>query len=367
MRAVAITPGIANSLHTVDLPTPRLEDVPGGQGVMVKLLRVGLDGTDREILDAEYGAAPPGYDFLVPGHESLGVVQQVGPSVSGLAVGDYVVALVRRPGNSIYDAIGRSDMSTDADYHEHGINLLHGYLTQQYVDAAEYIVPIPRGLRDVGVLLEPLSICEKGVDQAYEVQRRLRVWHPKVAAVLGAGTIGLLTTMALRLRGLDVVTLGLEEAPYLNSDLVEALGARYVSTRKMSLAETSAKYGPFDLMFEATGFSPLAFEAMEVLGKNGVLVLASVTGGSRTVEVPADAINLGFVLGNKAMVGTVNAGREHYEAAAADLALAQTYYPGWLPRLLTHPVHGLENYQQAFKHLAEDRPLKVYLEIAPID
>ena len=48
-----------------DLPKPSLDQVPNGRGVLVKVLRVGVDGTDKEINAAEYGAAPPGYDFLV--------------------------------------------------------------------------------------------------------------------------------------------------------------------------------------------------------------------------------------------------------------------------------------------------------------
>ncbi len=368
MKAVAVSPGQPNSAHLKDIPPPTLEDIPGGRGVLVKVLRIGLDGTDREINAAEYGAAPLGYDFLVPGHESFGVVEQVGPKVTELARGDYVVATVRRPGSSLYDAIGMADMSTDDEYHEHGINLLHGFLTEYYVDAPEYIVRVPGDLREVGVLVEPLSIAEKGVFQAYEIQRRLRVWRPRVAAVLGAGTIGLLATLVLRLRGLKVITLGLQEPPYLNSDLVEALGAHYVSTRDVSLADASAKHGPFDLMFEATGFSPMVFEAMEVLGKNGVLILSSVTGGDRRVEVPADALNLGFVLGNKVMVGTVNAGRENYEAAVQDLVMTESQYPSWLSRLLTHPVEGLDNYGQAFDLLTGGSgPIKIFVEVAPLD
>ncbi|MFQ6030456.1 MAG: glucose 1-dehydrogenase, partial [Dehalococcoidia bacterium] len=355
-------------LHPAELPMPRLEDVPEGRGVLVKVLRVGLDGTDREIQDGEYGAPPPGYDFLVPGHEGFGVVQAVGSRVTELGPGDYVVARVRRPGASPYDAIGLQDMSTDDQAQEHGINLLHGYLTEYFVDTPEYLTRIPRALREWGVLLEPLTISEKGVAQAYEIQRRLKIWQPQVAAVLGAGTIGLLATLVLRLRGLEVVTIAQQEPPYLNADLVEALGARYLSTRRMSLEEASVQFGPFDLMFEATGYSPLVFDAMQVLGKNGVLVLASVPGGSRRAEVPADAINLGFVLGNKVMVGTVNAAKEHYDAGVADLALAESRFPGWLARLLTHPVPGLDNYPQAFQLLSGDaRPIKVMIEVAPME
>ena len=366
MKAVALIPRTPDSLYLGELPTPRIDDLPGGRGVLVKVLRVGLCGTDREIQAGEYGAPPPGYDFLILGHESLGVVEQVGSNVAALAPGDYVVARVRRPGNSPYDTIGMQDMSTDDQYYEHGINLLHGFFTEYYVDTPEFLTKIPAGIRDVGVLMEPMTVVEKGVSQAYEIQRRLRIWNPRVAAVLGAGTIGLLATLLLRSRGVAVVTVALQERPYLNSELVEALGARYVSTREMSLAEAATAYGPFDLMFEATGFSPLVFEAMQALGKNGVLVMASVTGGDRMAEVPADAINLGFVLGNKVAVGTVNAAQEHYRAAAQDMTLAEAMYPGWLARLLTHPVRGLDNYRQAFDLLdGQEHPIKIFIEVAP--
>lgn len=366
MRAVAVSPGLAESVHLEDLPVPTIDDVADGRGVLVQVLRVGLDGTDEEINAAEYGAAPPGTDFLVLGHESFGVVKEVGPAVTELAVGDFVVAIVRRPGSSIYDLIGMADVTTDDVYREHGINLLHGYLTEAYVDEPSYLVQVPEGLRDVGVLLEPTSIVEKGIAQAYEIQRRLRVWRPARAAVLGAGTIGLLATMALRLRGLDVTTFGLEPAPYLNSDLVEALGARYASTRDLNLEQAAGRFGPFDLMFEATGYSPLVFEAMGALGRNGVLVLSSVTGGDRTTTVPSDALNLGFVLGNKVMVGTVNANRDHFEAGVRDFALAEAQYKGWLGRLLTHPVQGLDDYERAFEMLGAPGAIKVFVEVAPL-
>ena len=366
MKAVALIPRNPYRLYLGELPAPGVDEVPDGRGVLVKVLRVGLDGTDKEIQAGEYGAPPPGYDFLVPGHEGFGVVEQVGSKVTELVPGDFVVANVRHPGSSPYDAIGMQDMSTDDDYREHGINLLHGFLTEYYVDTPDLLMRIPASLREVGVLTEPMTVVEKGVLQAYAIQRRLRIWKPKVAAVLGAGTIGLLATLVLRLKGLEVITFARHEGPYLNSDLVEALGARYISTRQMSLAEAAANYGPFDLMLEATGFSPLVFEAMQVLGKNGVLVLTSVTGGNRRVEVPADAINQGFVLGNKVAVGTVNANQEHYREAVQDMALAESAYSGWLCRLLTNPVQGLENYRQAFELLAgKERTIKVFVEVAP--
>jgi len=226
-------------------------------------------------------------------------------------------------------------------------------------------VKVPRGLREVGVLLEPLTVVEKGIAQAYEIQRRLRVWRPRRAAVMGAGTIGILAALALRLRGLDVTVLGLTRKPYLNSDLIEAIGARYESTADLPIIDAARKHGPFDLIFEATGYSPVVFDSMQGLGKNGVLVLSSVTGGDRTVEVPADRINLEFVLGNKVMVGTVNANREYFETGVQHMAMAEAQYAGWLSRLLTHRVDGLENHAQLIDLLqtAKDA-VKVYCEIA---
>jgi glucose 1-dehydrogenase len=365
MKAVAVMPGKAGSVHLATMPRPAVSDIPNGRGVLVKVLRVGVDGTDKEINAAEYGAAPEGFEFLVIGHESFGRVEAVGPNVTEFGVGDYVVATVRRPGHSIYDVIGTNDMTTDSVYYERGINLRHGYLAEYYVDEAEFLVRVPGGLREVGVLLEPTTVVEKGIAQAYEIQRRLRVWKPRKAAVMGAGTIGLLAAMALRLRGLEVTVFGLDRRPFLNSDLIEALGARYESTRDLTVLEGAAKHGPFDLIFEATGYSPIVFESMQALAKNGVLVLSSVTGGDRMVSVPADRINLDFVLGNKVMVGTVNANREYFETGVKDLATCEAQYPGWLGRLLTHPVDGLENYQQLFEQLTMGKgAIKVFCRVA---
>src|SRR3989442_4702605 len=367
MKAIAVFPGKPNSVHLAELPKPSVNDIPNGRGVLVKVLRVGVDGTDKEINAAEYGAAPESYDFLVTGHESFGQVETVGPNVTEFHPGDYVVATVRRPGSSIYDKIGTYDMTTDDTYYERGINLRHGYLAEYYVDDPEYIVKIPRGLKEVGVLLEPTTVVEKGIAQAYEIQRRLRVWQPRRAAVMGAGTIGLLATLVLRLRGLEVTTFGLTRRPYRNSDLIEAIGARYQSTADVPIMEGSKRYGPFDLIFEATGYSPVVFESMQALGKNGVLVLSSVTGGDRKIEVPADKINLEFVLGNKVMVGTVNANREYFEMGVRDIAQAEAEYAGWLGRLLTHPVKGLENYRELFDKLTTAKgAIKVFCEVAEL-
>jgi threonine dehydrogenase-like Zn-dependent dehydrogenase len=365
MKAIAITPCQPNTERLVEVPMPKVEDVPDGRGVLVKVLLVGVDGTDKELVQGEYGGPPQGYDFLVTGHESFGRVVEVGANVTEFAAGDHVVATVRRPGHSIYDLIGTPDMTTDDTYHERGINLLHGFLTEHYVDSADFLVKIPPGLKGVAVLLEPTSIVEKGIEEAYEIQRRLEVWRPRKAAVMGAGTVGLLAAMAMRARGLDVTAFARTPKPTPNSNLIEQIGARYVSTHETSVADAAAQFGPFDMILEATGHSEPAFEAAHALAKNGILILSSVTGGNTQLQVDADRLNLEFVLGNKVMFGTVNAHRGHFEAGVNDFAKAELTWPGWLSKLLTHPVHGLDNYAELFRTLFQAKDaIKVYMIVS---
>ena len=187
---------------------------------------------------------------------------------------------------------------------------------------------------------------------------------PTFAGCQQSGTLGLLVTLALRLRGLEVTTFSRREPPHLNSELVEALGARYVSGKRTSLEQLAGDYGGFDLIFEAAGFPPLVFEAMQALAKNGVLVISGVAGGDQPTQVPAARITREFVLGNRAMVGTVNANRGHFQAGIRDMAAEEVAYPGWLARLITHRIAGLERYQEMFKLLQSGNDaIKVVMEV----
>jgi threonine dehydrogenase-like Zn-dependent dehydrogenase len=372
MKAVAVLPGKPNTVHLREIPVPKLADQPHphvcrvehGRGVLVKVLQVGVDATDREINEALYGNAPPGGEHLVIGHESFGQVVEVGEKVTELKPGDFVSCTVRRPGGSLFDLIGRNDITSDEIYYERGINLCHGFMTEYFVDDAEYVVKVPQNLRHLGVLAEPASVCAKAIDQAFLSQQRLQVWNPRRAFVLGAGQIGLLATMMLKLRNLDVYTLANTPGPHHKSEIVEAYGARYVSAKEASMADLAREVGKPDLIFEATGNAAVAFHAMEVLGHNGALIWTSITGGKHEVTIDAARINLEWVLGNKLLVSSVNGNRRHFELGIQALSHGELTFPGVTGRMLTHPVAGLDHYTEMMRLLEENKALKVFVDVA---
>ncbi len=365
MKALAVHPGTAHSLHLREIAKPDLDSIPNGRGVLVKVLQVGVDATDQEINEALYGNAPEGDDYLVIGHEVFGRVEEVGNAVTHVKPGDYVACTVRRPGGSIYDHIGRSDITSEEVYYERGINLLHGFMTEYFVDSADFIVKFPESMVKIGVLSEPVSVCAKAIEQAYIAQQRLQVWEPKKAWVMGAGQIGLLATMMLKLKNLDVCTIARSAATNnLKAEITEQFGARYISTQNQSLEEIAQKHGRPDLIIEATGNSRIAFECMNTLNLNGALVLTSVTGGSRRTEIESDRINLEWVLGNKLLLGSVNGNFRHFQEGIAALALGDAMYPGVIERLLTHPIDGMDHYDQLMPLLSDSSALKVFVNIA---
>jgi threonine dehydrogenase-like Zn-dependent dehydrogenase len=372
MKAVAVLPGKPNSVHLRDIPVPSLSSQPhphvcrigDGRGVLVKVLQIGVDATDREINEALYGNAPPGGEHLVIGHESLGQVVEVGGNVTEVKPGDLVSCTVRRPGKSLFDQIGRNDITSEEVYYERGINLCHGYLTEYFVDDAEYIVKVPQNLRHLGVLAEPASVCAKAIEQALLAQARLQVWQPRRAFVLGSGQIGLLATMMLRLRGIEVQTVASKPPPHRKSAIVEAYGATYVSSKQTSLAELAKRVGKPDLIFEATGNAQVAFGAMEVLAHNGALIWTSITGGCERVTIDAAKINIDWVLGNKLLVASVNGNRRHFELGLQALSHGELTYPGVTGQILTHPVAGLESFKEMMRLLEEKDALKVFVNVA---
>src|SRR5207302_7094702 len=356
MRAVAVTPMQAGSARQVELPVPTA--TPGT--ALMRVLEVGIDGTDTEINEGLYGAAPPGSDFLVIGHEALSRVEAVGEGVLGFEPGDLVVSTVRRPDDCPNCQSGESDMCLFGNYTERGIKGAHGYMGEHYSEKPDFMVKIPPALRPFAVLLEPLSIVEKAVFQAWKMQERM-LWQPKRAVVLGAGPIGILCTILLRLRGLEVNVYAKSAPESLQGQILNTLGAVYRSVDDHPVIRIREELGQIDFILEGTGNSTVAFQAMAQVGTNGVICLTGVSAGNRNVEIPADVINLQMVLGNRVAFGSVNANRRYFEAGVEHFQQAEQRWPGIFDRLLTRRV-PFADFKSALDRRPED--IKTLLTVA---
>ncbi len=333
-RSIAVRPEQPGKVHHTSIPLP----APVRDDVVVKVIRVGVCGTDREIIHGLLGTPPDGSDELVIGHEVLGRVIATGDSVTDMEVGDLVSATVRRPDGCPACRAGQPDMCLWQQYSEHGITGLHGFMTEYFVEDRSYLVPVPHSLEHVGVLIEPLTVVEKAVRQADLIQERMAWWNAETAVVLGAGPIGMLGTLLLRSRGVHVTTVAPTPRPNPAANIIEACGASYVSTEVESLPALHGRLANIDLILESSGASILAFEAMAMLGNNGVLVLLSITGGNGAAKVPTDQVNTSIVAGNKTVVGSVNAGMEDFANAVDHLGRFESLWPGLLDQMFTERI-----------------------------
>ena len=332
VRAIAISPSTPNNVHLINLPHPE----PGAGEVEIAVIRVGVCGTDRELIRGEIGFPPVGETDLVLGHEVVGRITRLGPEVSGLAIDDLVTVTVRRPDDCAACAAGEPDMCLDRNYTERGIAGAHGFMAEKIIENQQWVIKVPDHLESIAMLTEPLTVVEKAVRQADLIQRRLSYWNLKTAIVTGAGPIGLLGTMLLRSRGVDVYTLARTPAPNPAAEIVAACGATYVSTRERSAAELAASLPNIDLVIESSGSSAVVFECMQLLGNNGVLVLLSLTGGHETHPVPTAELNTSLVAGNKVVVGSVNAGMVDFANAVESLDRFEELWPGLTESMITH-------------------------------
>jgi threonine dehydrogenase-like Zn-dependent dehydrogenase len=344
MKAVAVWPA-RRKVDVVEQAVPTLDS---DSSVLLHVLDVGVCGTDAEICRFDYGGRPPaGEDHLIVGHEALGQVIETGSAVSRLQPGDLVVPMVRRPCSHPECSAcraGHPDFCETGAYLERGIVGAHGFLAEQVVENERYLVPLAREIRDIGVLTEPLTIAEKGLRQFLEVRRRLpwleratddELMAGRHALVLGAGPVGLLGCMLLRLRGFSVTVYSRGASGGHRAGLVEKLGAAYLSSSEVPAADVAERMDGIDLIYEGAGASQLAFDALEQLGANGVFVFTGVPGRKHRIEISGDAIMRNLVLRNQTVLGTVNAGRIDFESAVADLGRIRNIWPGALEALLT--------------------------------
>ncbi len=336
MQAIVVRPPGAGAELRNDVPPAPLTE----GAVRVEVLECGVCGTDHDIVDGKYGRAPAGSPYLILGHENLGTVREVGPGVVGFAPGDLVVATVRRGcGRCRFCRSNRSDFCETGAFTERGIGGAHGYMAEEYVELPEYLVKVPPTLRPVAVLLEPLSVVEKAIFQGQRVLDRKEPTpgEPKTevptALVTGTGAIGMLASFVLTVRGYRVTAIDRHGEETLAAGLLGGIGARHVN-----VAGGLAAIGPpsrFDLVIEASGSAVLDFSLIEYLGPNGVLVLTGIPdAGGEPSLVPGGQLFRDVVLGNQAIVGSVNANRTYFEAGLRDLTVIEERWPGRVGRMI---------------------------------
>jgi glucose 1-dehydrogenase len=355
MKAIAIKPG-TKDLKLIDVPEPGIQ---APDDIKLRIIRVGICGTDREEASGGRADAPAGQQELVIGHEMLGQVIDVGKAVARVKPGDLAVFTVRRGcGKCLPCLMNRSDMCQTGDYLERGIKGMHGYQTEFVVDKEQHVVRIPDEIESVGVLCEPLSVAEKAVDEAVRIQNaRLPsapatpAWlHGRRCLVAGLGPIGLLGALILRLRGADVYGLDILDANTARPNWLRQIGGTYLDGRQVKPDQVDDKMGPMEIIFESTGVPALEFNLLDALARNGLYVLTGIPGGDRPVQIPGAELIRQLVLENQTLLGSVNAARDHVQMAVDDLMAARAQWgPGLTETLITHRYA----YTDAAKALSE--------------
>ena len=336
MRAVTIVPGKAASQRLDEIAEPAQE-----QGsLLVRALAVGICGTDRELIDGDYGEAPPGRERLVLGHESLGRVIEA-PAESGFRTGDVVVGIVRHPDPvpCVNCALGEWDMCRNGRYTERGIKQADGFAAERWRSDPGFTVKVSPVLGLAAVLLEPASVLAKAWEHVERIGRRAR-WAPQRVVITGAGPVGLMAALMGVQRGLEVHVLDRNDTGP-KPKLIREIGAQ------QHLKHPGIE---FDIVIECTGAPKVIAQAVAGSSPGGIVCLTGLGGKQHVASFDIATLNQSLVLENRVVFGSVNANRRHYEDAAWALARA---HRGWLERLVTRKVQ-LDDWDQAYEKHEHD-------------
>ncbi len=368
MQALAVFPK-RKSIEVIEAAQPKLSLATE---LDLKVIDVGVCGTDREIAEGHYGTPPEGEDHLILGHEALCEVVAVGDQTGDFTVGDLVVPSVRRPclqPDCSACQGGRQDFCYTENFTERGIKKLHGFMADRIVEDARFVTKVPGTLRDVAVLIEPLTVAEKALAQVWQVQQRLP-WACSIdpeaknaqgctALVLGAGPVGLLGAMALADSGFQTFVYSREPNGGPRCKVVEGFEASYLSAEDVAIEDLDELLKGIDIVYEATGASALAFRVLKELGTNGVFVFTGVPGRKHPVEIETGTIMRNLVLKNQVLFGTVNADPNAFQSAVDRLERCMHKWPdavrslistrwklGDVPEVLTEHVPGIKHVVQ---------------------
>lgn len=358
MKAVGVRRGESEP-SLLDIPRPN----PSDGEALVRTLRVGIDGTDHEVIRRSHGHFPADDDYQILGHEAVGVV--VDSTSTALEQGDLVVPTVRRPvngGSNVYFDRGEPDMAPSGDYVERGIVGAHGFMAEYFTAPERFLVPVPDDFASTGFLVEPVSNTEKAIDHAL-TSRSAFHWTPESALVLGNGPLGLLTLAVLgqERKPYDAFQrrycLGRRDRPDPTIDIIEGIEATYVDSRETPVEDIPKIYEAVDYCYEATGHAPHAFAVVDALAPNGVASLLGIPEDD-TFEIEGGRLHRELVLENKALLGSVNSHVPHFRAAVDSL----TALPEWLLADLITDVYTPSEVGRAFE--SNDSIIKAVVKFA---
>lgn len=357
-----------------DLPEPKIERP---DEVRIRIVATGIDGTDKSLYVNHLVDAPAQEEFLVLGHESYGIVEEVGAEVREIEPGDIVVPTVRR-GCGICAACRnhQSDFCYTGLYKERGIHKLHGFLTERIVEHERHLVFLPHELAAIGPWIEPMSIIMKAIEQMQLIQQRVpffcphpeHVWDSeewggcKKGIVIGAGPLGFLATVVLAYYGMELYVVEIVPEDNLKVQFIKEVGARYLDGNAFTPQQVSRGIDRIDLIFEASGASKLAIDFIPVMSKNAIYLMTGVPRVSgRNEEFDADLLLRQIVRQNQVIIGSVNGNRDHFTKAVRMVQKIEEKYNKILSRAITHRF-PLKEYKQAFD-LKDPNQLKVVLEV----
>jgi threonine dehydrogenase-like Zn-dependent dehydrogenase len=342
------------TVRVAERPEPRK---PRGQEVLLRVIEVGICGTDREIFAFEHGAPPPGSTELVLGHEALAEVVEAGPDTVWAHPGDLVVPMVRRPCPNPRCAgcrAGRPEYCATGEFSERGIARADGFLGEYVLEEERYLVSVPHALEDVAVLVEPLSVVAKAADELAAIHARFGfdLARPR-ALVLGAGPVGLLGAMTFRADDIDTYVFSREAEDSGRADLIRSFDATYISATRTPLDRLSERIGAVDDIFEAVGVPEVAFGALPLLAPNGAMVMSGIPAARGPVPAELSRWMRDLVLKNQAVLGTVNASRSAFESAVHRLEQFMALFPDAVLSLITR-----SSFEQAPDVLVKGRGIK---------
>lgn len=342
MKAIAITPGKGEA-RLIDRPEV---NISSPDEVKLKVLQVGICGTDREETSGGRADAPLGSNELVIGHEMFGRVVETGNNVKKVKKGDFALFMVRRPCSHCKPCHNRrSDLCSTGDYTERGIKGLDGFQAEYVVDKEEYLICAPNEISDIGVLTEPTSVVEKAINESLLIQSSrlpgtdISKWLVgKKALIAGIGPIGLLAAFVLKLKGAELFGLDIVDENSARPSILKEIGGTYINGQNTNAENIDTHYGKMDFILEATGIAKLELQLMDALALNGIYVLTGIPSGDRPVCILGSTLMRQMVLMNHIMLGSVNASYDHYNDAVNDLVKIKQRWPQTINKIITHRV-----------------------------